>query len=85
MLPMIRYYDPIQVKEMEGSRLNFLALPSLEAEITKLVIVRGDSHLGANCECETRAIAICRRLQPPSPPPMLRRSVNPKPTPLVAS
>ena len=32
--------------------------PSLRAEITKLVTINGDSHLGTNCQCEQRAIAV---------------------------
>ena len=38
----------------------FWLSPSFRAKITKLVIVKGDSQVGASCQCETRAIAVLR-------------------------
>ena len=58
----------------------FWPSPSFEDEITKLAIVKGNSQVGANCQCEKRAIAVCRQLQPPSLPPMLRRRLTIAPT-----
>ena len=52
---------------------NFWPSPSFKAKFPRLVRIRGDRHLGAHLQCEQRVIAVCRRLQPPSPLLLIRR------------
>ena len=61
---------------LRGPRLDvssiFWPSPSFRAPFSKLVKISSDRHLGAHLQCEQRAIAVGKRLQPLSPPPLIR-------------
>jgi hypothetical protein len=51
----------------------FWQSPGFKAQTTKLVVISGNSHLGAISQCEQRVIAILQTVVTPSPPPLIRR------------
>ncbi len=57
---------------------------SFEAEITKLVMFRGDSHLGANCQCETRAMVVLQMVATAFASPVDKEEAHHRPSRLFS-